>query len=142
VDEIYHKPRTTFVANFIGEANIVQATVVDRSGDSVMLRVGGCIDVRVDAADIPTGATTVTLSVRPEKVRIEKAFPRGENVFEARVDEELFKGAVDQLLLVTDGGLELTAVVANESAAELAVHQGERVWCQLHRDDVVIVAVE
>ena len=140
VDEIYHRPKTTFVANFIGEANILEATVVERAGDSVVLRLGQGVDVRVDVNDIPAEASRVTLSVRPEKVRIEKRFPRGENVFEALVSEELFKGAVDELLLVTDGGLELTAVVANESAAEHAVHRGDRVWCQLHRDDVVIVA--
>jgi len=33
----------------------------------------------------------------------------------------------------------LTAVVANESSSREAVHAGDRVWCQLHPDDIVFV---
>ena len=142
VDEIYHKPRTTFVANFIGEANILDAQIVERRGTDAVIRIGGCLLVTVDAEDVPAGASKATVSIRPEKVRIEKDRPGGMNVFEARVAEELFKGAVDELLIVTDAGLELSAVVANESAAELAIHEGDRVWCQLHKDDVVVVHAE
>lgn len=142
VDEIYHKPKTPFVANFIGQANILDAEVVERRGTDAVIRIGGCLPVTVDAADLPPGAARATVSVRPEKVRIEKHRPEGENVFEARVAEERFKGAVDELLIVTDAGLELSAVVANESAAELAIHEGDRVWCQLHKDDVVVVHAE
>src|SRR6476661_2659625 len=41
--------------------------------------------------------------------------------------EELFRGEVDQLLLSTPGGIELTAVVANEIATEHVVHRGDAV---------------
>ena len=46
------------------------------------------------------------------------------------MDEELFKGALDELSLKTAGGLELTAIVANESATQETFHKGEKVSCQ------------
>ncbi len=139
VDEIYHRPRTTFVANFIGQANLLPATLIKQEGSDSTLRIGECLDVLVETRDLPADLNNITVSIRPEKVRIEKTRPDGPNVFEARVEEELFKGATDQLVVVTDDGLRLTAVVANESAAEHAVHEGDRVYCQLHEDDIVVV---
>ncbi|MEP7249902.1 MAG: hypothetical protein ABI787_09010 [Spartobacteria bacterium] len=58
------------------------------------------------------------------------------------MSEELFKGAADQLLLTTDSGLELTAVVANECATEEAFHFGDKVYCDLHPSDIVVVRGE
>ncbi|MCS7032931.1 MAG: ABC transporter ATP-binding protein [Phycisphaerae bacterium] len=139
VDEIYHRPRTTFVANFIGQANLLPARIVRQEGGNSTLRIGDCLDVVVETADLPPNVEHLTVSIRPEKVRIEKTRPEGPNVFPARVEEELFKGATDQLVVVTDDGLRLTAIVANESAAEMAIHEGDRVYCQLHEDDIVVV---
>ena len=47
VDEIYHRPRTTFVANFIGMANIIDATVLSRDGNSSKMQLEGGVQVRV-----------------------------------------------------------------------------------------------
>jgi spermidine/putrescine transport system ATP-binding protein len=80
--------------------------------------------------------------VRPEKVHVSKKPVECENVFEARVTEELFQGALDRLDLEFSGGTKLTAVVANESALLEAIHQGDRVWCGLHTDDLVVVRME
>jgi spermidine/putrescine transport system ATP-binding protein len=80
------------------------------------------------------------VSIRPEKIWLQAKAPEGaENCFEAVIEEEIFKGATDLLRLRTDAGLTLTAVVANESSSREAVHAGDRVWCQLHPDDIVFV---
>jgi spermidine/putrescine transport system ATP-binding protein len=82
------------------------------------------------------------VSVRPEKVHVSKKLVECENVFEARVTEELFQGAMDRLDVELTGGTVLTAVVANESALLEAIHEGDRVWCGLHADDLVVVRME
>ena len=86
--------------------------------------------------------TRALVSVRPEKVHVSKKPVDCENVFEARVEEELFQGALDRLLLQFTGGTRLNAVVANESALLEAIHEGDRVWCGLHTDDLVVVRTE
>jgi spermidine/putrescine transport system ATP-binding protein len=42
--------------------------------------------------------------------------------------------------LETESGTKLTAVVANESALQEAIHEGDEVWCALHADDLVVVS--
>ncbi|HSN96979.1 MAG TPA: ABC transporter ATP-binding protein [Candidatus Nanopelagicales bacterium] len=139
VGEIYHRPKTTFVANFIGQANILPATVVGREGTRARVRLEGGLELSAGGERLPSGVTTALVSIRPEKIWLQKDRAGGENCFEATVEDELFQGPIDQLRLRADGGLLLTAVVANESSGREAVHAGDRVWCHLHPDDIVFV---
>ena len=140
--EIYHAPETTFVARFIGEANILEATVLGEAGAFTRLRLAGGVEVLVPGDLRLAAMKDLLVSIRPEKIHLQKTRPACENVFEAEVVEEIFKGAMDELLLRTAGGLELTVVAANESATEEAFHQGEKVWCGLHPGDIVVVRGE
>ncbi|MBI2814750.1 MAG: ABC transporter ATP-binding protein [Opitutae bacterium] len=140
--EIYHRPRTPFAADFIGQANLLSATIVGRNGTTARVRAAGGLELTVAAAGLPAGASTALLSVRPEKIHISKHRIEAENVFAARIEEEIFQGATDQLTLVTDQGTRLHALVANESAIQEAFHEGDRVHCGLHPDDLIIVQAE
>ncbi len=140
--EIYHSPRTTFVANFIGQANILEATLIADEGNFTRLRLSSDVEVVVPSDSQLAGLTDLLVSIRPEKIHLQKAKPSGLNVFEAEVDDELFKGAMDELCLKTPGGLELTAVVANESATQDTFHKGEKVWCTLHPSDLIVVRAD
>jgi spermidine/putrescine transport system ATP-binding protein len=140
VDEIYHNPRTPFVAEFIGHANIVRASVVRRNADQVHVRVGDAIELVIACSEVASAAEAVLVSIRPEKLHLQKERPqRNTNVFEALIAEERFKGATDELTLRHESGLELTAIVANESAHQERFCKGEKVFCSVHPDDVVIV---
>ncbi|MBL9207713.1 MAG: ABC transporter ATP-binding protein [Opitutaceae bacterium] len=137
--EIYHKPCTAFVADFIGEANLLDAELVARNGSTVRIRVEGGLELTVALAQWPADSDRALVSIRPEKVLVSKARIDAENVFQARVAEELFQGVLDRLFLKTEAGTSLTAVVANESAILDAIHAGDRVWCGLHIDDLIVV---
>ncbi|WP_436606473.1 ABC transporter ATP-binding protein [Sorangium sp. So ce1036] len=138
--QIYHRPRTTFVANFIGQANILRAAVVSRSGERAQVRLDGGIELLVNAEHLAPGAESALVSIRPEKISLRKERQSAfENCFEAHVEDELFRGATDQLRLRTDSGLALTAIVANESSGHAALHAGDRVFCHLHPDDIAIL---
>ncbi|MGB8170974.1 MAG: ABC transporter ATP-binding protein [Chthoniobacteraceae bacterium] len=140
--DIYHSPQTTFVANFIGQANILEAKLVADEGNFTRLRLVGDVEVLVPSESRLDTMTDLLVSIRPEKVHLQKEKPSGTNVFEATVEDELFKGATDQLELKTEGGLELTVVVANESATQECFHKGETLWCSLHPSDIVVVRAE
>lgn len=139
VHEIYHRPASAFAAEFIGQANLLEAELIAGDSAGVSVRVAGGLTLQLSAAGWPVGATRAMLAIRPEKVHVGKAPLTGENTFEARVDEESFKGATDRLVLATAAGTRLTAVVANESALREAVHVGDHVWGAVHADDVVFV---
>ena len=139
VQEIYHKPKTNFVATFIGKANVLNGTVIP-GGDDSTLRVNVEPGLDLDVCRDGPFSEKARIAVRPEKINLTKHRPAGENAFEVTVLEELFRGAIDELLIRTAGGLELTVLVANEGQMEEAVHRGDRVWCQVHPQDAVLIA--
>lgn len=138
-DEIYHQPRTRFVAEFIGQANLLRAQVIGREEPDVIVRLADDITLRVNDTTLPADELTALVSLRPEKIHLCRNATPGENIFAAVVTEEIFRGQTDQLQIRTESGLEFTVVVANESRSQDAFHKGEKVFCRLHPEDLVLV---
>ena len=108
---IYARPRTEFVARFIGEGNFVAGRVRGTAGGRT--EVEGDDRLRLFAADggaLPDGAR-VLLMVRPEKVRL-RAQPSGdaENSLPVTVEGVSFLGAVTRYRL-SSGPARLTASI-------------------------------
>ncbi len=142
VHEIYHRPTTAFAAEFIGQANLVPAQLVGREADVVRVALEGGLQLRLPVSAWRLPDMRALVSIRPEKVHVSKVPLTGDNVFEARVESEIFKGATDRLVIASTAGTRLTAIAANESALLEAIHEGDRVWCALHADDLVVVQAE
>ncbi|CAH1668526.1 ABC transporter ATP-binding protein [Chelatococcus asaccharovorans] len=71
--DIYERPRTRFVADFIGSANFLSATVEARDGNVVTLRHGLGVSVLPVEGQAFDKGRSVTLMVRPECVAIHPA---------------------------------------------------------------------
>src|SRR5690606_25442232 len=66
--ELYELPRTAFVANFLGQSNLLPGTVVD-SGDVLGVDVGGS-RVQLPASRAVSTTGSVLVGVRPEKLHL------------------------------------------------------------------------
>jgi spermidine/putrescine transport system ATP-binding protein len=137
--EIYHRPATRFAADFVGEANLLASELLELNADSARVRVDGGLELVLPASAWPAGETTALVTIRPEKIHVSRQPVKAANTFEARVEEEVFKGATDHLRLATAAGTPLAAVVANESALGEIFHAGDWVFCGLHADDLVVL---
>jgi spermidine/putrescine transport system ATP-binding protein len=141
--EIYHNPRTEFVAGFIGETNIVEAEVLERQDGLILCRLEGGLKLWIKESEGARPGSKMLVSVRPEKIRLFRDRPSaGENVFSSRVSSEVFKGAVDDMTIVTEGGLELSTLLANAGETGLDFHEGEQVWCLIHPNDISLLVKE
>jgi spermidine/putrescine transport system ATP-binding protein len=136
---IYHKPATPFAADFVGEANLLKAELLSIDARSARVFVTGGLELVLPASAWPDGAQTALLTIRPEKVHVARQPVTASNTFEAHVVEEVFKGAMDHLCLATAAGTRLDAIVANESALGEIFHAGDKVFCGLHADDLVVL---
>jgi len=139
VNEIYYKPATRFVASFIGESNIVEAEILRAEGELLFCRLEGGLELAVRTPN-PPAHSKVLLSLRPEKIRLTRENPGGRNSFPGTIEMEIFKGAVDDLTISVEGGLQLGAVLANDGQAESDLHEGERVFARIQPEDIHIVA--
>ncbi len=90
--DLYERPENSFVAQFIGENNRLVGTVVSREGGLCRVRIGEHGEVRALAVRIGESGSATTLSLRPERVRINPNGAGIANVFEARVEELIYLG--------------------------------------------------
>jgi spermidine/putrescine transport system ATP-binding protein len=103
--EIYDRPATKYVADFIGETNLLSARVRSVAGDRATLDVEGqAIDAQVPAAgSVPALGSLVWLSVRPEAMAIlrdgESPPGGGQNVLVGTVLEGIYAGSMTRLRL-------------------------------------------
>ncbi|MBZ5737009.1 ABC transporter ATP-binding protein [Nocardioides mangrovi] len=67
--ELYENPRTTFVANFLGQSNLIGGTIKSRAADVVTVDMHG-VDVSIPAARCHADGDEGWIGIRPEKVLI------------------------------------------------------------------------
>jgi iron(III) transport system ATP-binding protein len=69
--EVYHLPRNEFVANFIGKANVLDAKLVSKTGDSAVIDLEGC-QYTIPRTTSRNPGDTVRVVIRPEAVHMGK----------------------------------------------------------------------
>ncbi len=91
--EIYERPASRFVADFIGETNFLVGQVDEIDGETATVLLSGGRRLRVPI-DRPLAARSeVTVAVRPEKMRILPVEAPGANgVLTGRVEEVIYIG--------------------------------------------------
>jgi spermidine/putrescine transport system ATP-binding protein len=108
--ELYERPRTAFVAGFLGASNLLPGTTA--GADVVRLDRGG--EIRVADA-LPEAGTRVSIGVRPEKVGFGDA---GANVLRGTVVERAYTGVATQYGVDTEGGRIILLVQSSGDAVE------------------------
>ena len=101
--ELYENPMTTFVANFLGQSNLVDAVVVDRGTEHVLAEANGHrLAVPVDR--MHASGNEMHIGVRPEKVSLaaaadETSVPAGHNRLPAVIEDASFLGVSTEYTL-------------------------------------------
>ena len=91
--EIYEFPNSRFVAGFIGSINTFDAIVTARDAGQLRLTLPA-LGAEVTARDVPhvTAGQSVTLAIRPEKIRISRDAPEGPNALRGSVKDLAYFG--------------------------------------------------
>jgi spermidine/putrescine transport system ATP-binding protein len=128
--EIYESPATDFVARFIGETNLFDATVVDVEKMSqpkfpwvkasaeteymAELEIPGLGKIKVTTVDAVKPGQMVSFTVRPEKIVISKEKPATKrediNLFQGEVDEPIYSGFQTKFYVNINGNLLIRAI--------------------------------
>lgn len=150
-DEIYNHPKTSYVATFVGNANILTGVVenigTEETGDTSKL-----ITVRTDAGKVKVSMNNanitaesdkeyllqkgekVTIAVRSENIRFEEN--NDCDGLNAEVIEKTFAGGQLRVVLKTSEGQE---IVASRYGIDTNVSVGEKVRCCFLPTDAVLV---
>lgn len=135
--EVYEKPNSRYVAEFIGTTNFLPGTVVGRADGSLMVGTRAGVLTCLPSRDQPDGQE-VLVSIRPEYVQIGASrADSGTNVLKGTVKAAVFLGEYADCL-VEVAGHELH-VRAHPS---LRLEPGQRVYLTLPMEQCVAVADE
>ncbi len=139
-DEIYRRPATAFVADFLGEANIIEGEVrgiVD--GSHFRVAVGGreFVVAQGTADEIAAGAP-VLLSLRSEDVRLGDAALAMDGCSEGTIEDSIFLGNAWEFNIDIGEGLRISAWLPSREGGR-GLTPGQALPVAWSPDDMVIV---
>ena len=138
--EVYTRPRSPFVARFVGQMNFIPATACEEPG---RVRVGDA-QLRHLAREPLAAGTPVTLAIRPEEIHVDAVTMPGENRLLTRVRAVQFLGPFTRLSLTLPGaaGGILECDVAANAFAELRTAEGAELALGLRPEALRVFASE
>ena len=105
--ELYHNPRSSFVAGFVGDSNRWSGHIVESVGDSVRVKTSDKFEMLANPYGKQVSRTNqeVDIYIRPEFIRVERHTETSnqgdsvQNSMEGVVDSLLFNGANSRALV-------------------------------------------
>ena len=142
--EVYTRPRSPFVARFVGQMNFLTAVAGPTPG-SARLGPAELMYVPATGADAPvTPGIPLTLAIRPEEIVVGPAARGAANSLTTRIRAAQFLGSFTRLALVLPGeaGAVLECDVAANAFAELGVKEGGELDLALRPEALRVFSAE
>jgi putrescine transport system ATP-binding protein len=128
--EVYERPNSRWVADFIGEINLIEGRVVDVGASDTVIASAAAGRLRALSPTDAKPGDVVWVALRPEKVRIAHAPPtEGENCVVGQVGNIGYLGDLSVYKVRLDNGIVMKAAVANVTRlVERPIGWDDRVW--------------
>ena len=123
--EIYEHPVNHFVADFMGETNLLLATVCDPKGDMVRCQLEGGAEILVQPGGNVTPGQKTTLSIRPEKIVLSADMSMGG--LPGRVIDCVYLGTDTTYRIALKNGPDVTSREQNTVDDYASLSKGDQV---------------
>ncbi len=143
--EIYERPRNKFVADFIGETNLLDGTVRGVDGKWLTVFVPALqAEVRALAIDEFCPGQAVSLSIRPEKIRLVEKLAESSNCFPAQVRQVAYIGADTRVIAqVVQADLRVWEQnMVSTLDPDAYFQQNEQAWAVLPPENLLALPVD
>lgn len=137
--EIYNRPKTRFVAEFVGETNIISASY-ERTKDNVQSFRSNALEIRIQGS-VPIRKSRIQVCIRPERIRIGPVCPQsGHNQINGTVREVIYLGkTIKYLIKSADDSINLIIIKQVSSSIEQAFKKGDAVTATWDDFDVTLI---
>lgn len=134
-EELYERPHSDFVANFLGVSNLLEAEVTGREGATLTVRLPSGALLRAPANGVGD-AVSVRIGVRPEKLHVQpladgssENADASRNAIEGIVLDSSYVGVSTQYIVETPDGRRLVVYAQNleTSGSSEVLADGQRV---------------
>ncbi|AEI80740.1 spermidine/putrescine ABC transport system ATP-binding protein PotA [Cupriavidus necator N-1] len=138
--DLYFRPRTLFVADFLGESNLFEGTVTEVRGDhvEVALAQGGAVAHAVTNAPVAAGGK-VRIMVRPQNIAMANGVTAA-NAVSGKVLDSMITGSLTKLYVESDAAGQAPVVLSYPTSMGASRHAvGQQVTLTWQRSDAVAV---
>jgi putative spermidine/putrescine transport system ATP-binding protein len=142
---IFNKPRTPYVARFMGGQNVLTGSVEGVSGRSLrMKRAGsGPIEARIDGdASFPAAGVPISVSIRRDRIALKRLPPEADapNAIKGVVETTEYQGSYVKVTLNVGTGEPFVANLSDGAYFSDPVDAGAEVTASWVADDVHILS--
>ena len=124
--EIYERPQTKFVAQFIGETNLFEdVEILEKNGNDYVVAIGS-EKVSTDSMKDFKPGEKVHISIRPENMKLSRTPMEGRESIAVTYDSNIYVGNISKFVVFTDQGKRLTASEFSEDAG--IFNKGDKVY--------------
>ena len=140
-EELYERPRTPFVADFLGESNFLSGTLMRANASQLVARTAAGLEVVTCEGAGLTAGREVSLSIRPEQIIFLGSNDRSDNMVEGVIEEAVYLGeAVRYLVRLAQG--EMLCVKRQNQRGKTNPQAGQQVRLGWSADAVILHPVE
>jgi spermidine/putrescine transport system ATP-binding protein len=136
-EEIYERPASRFVADFIGDTNLLDGQVIAKDGATATVECAGLQFCALDGEWFKVG-DSVAVSIRPERLVIGARAGGCGQAFSARLWEMIYTGATRRCVLQLPSGARLKLDADAKDTAELKV--GDEVLVGWEAQDAYVLS--
>lgn len=122
---LYGRPGSVFVANFLGETNLLRSQVLGNEGDVTALYWNGTTIEAGQGGLVPQVGDSMYVVLRPEAIQCVAAEPTSGNRIRGKIRQRVFKGNHTSMMVEIGDGTMLNALVYPADVARL---DGEDIW--------------
>jgi iron(III) transport system ATP-binding protein len=138
-EDLYHRPATEFVAQFIGRVNLLAGRVVDAAGATVTVDVAG-VRLRVFHTAPLRAGDAVRLAIRPEAIVLAPDDPGAEGEVVGAIVARTFLG--EKVDYTVRAGAQSFLVTRYNPGPGAVLEEGQRVRLTLASDAMQLLPVE
>ena len=138
--EIYEAPTSRFVAHFVGNVNMFEGKVADRTAGPARITGASGAQIVVDNGDAKPGSDIV-FAIRPEKIKVSSKKPaEGVNALEGEVYDIAYLGDMTVYHVKLDDGQIVRASALNAARiSEDPLTWNDRAWVSFRPDAGVVL---
>lgn len=129
--EIYHKPNSLFVADFIGDSNILEGIVIKKTEQYITIKLNDNTFTKIKNKEFDL-EDKVSIIVRPEDIKVKKK--NASNLIEAKIRDVIYNGTFTRLIVV----FEKKEIKINIEVTE-DYKKGDIVYLDIDEDWAVVI---
>ena len=142
-EEVYERPCNRFVADFIGESNFFEGTVIDRKEEGWALQTSSNLRIGIPRVDQLQMGDHLQLGIRPERIVFpgEGSLPSRFNLYEGVIEETTYVGEMIRFNICLAGG-EVLCVKKQNMVGTPKFQRGDRARLGWRWEDATLLGIQ